>query len=143
MLYTTIREKLNALPSKLQYMKHLNLTSMYMGFRQFLKGEKVKLENKGKKNLLESLGYEFVEVPIKKNEDGTYDTPEEFSKFYDQFFEDLDKSLKPFMNGARRVREVRQEDNVILNQLQNHESNSKVQVNGKEIDLDIDVDDLF
>jgi len=140
MFYKTIKEILDNIPNKSNFLKDLNLPTSYLGVRYFLSGKQEKLGGRGLDALLEKLGYKMVLLPIKKDQE----LPEEIEKLQAAFFNDLEEYSKKFAGDTKRVKTVvSKEDNIITDKLMDLDTKSSITVDGVDIDLGIEADDLF
>jgi len=141
MFYTKLKEIISKIPNKTTFLKDLNLPGSYLGVRYFLAGKQDKMGEKGLNNLLDSMDHKMVLVPVKIGSQAEADA----LKLQDTFLTDLETHLKKYENDTGRVFASQIEDgaSAIEAKLSNLDTTAPINVDGVDIDLGIDVDDLF
>ena len=143
MFNSKLKEILNKIPNKTNFLRDLGLPGTYLGIRYFLTGKQEKIGDKGLNAILQKMDYELIMVPVKK------DSPDKeiLLQFQDKFFTDLEDYLTKFENDTRRERvKYSEENNVIEDKLKELDTSDlkPVSSDGVEIDLGItDANDLF
>ncbi len=68
--FERVKSLFEKIPSKPKFLKDLGFSNSYIGFRYFLQGHRSKPSSQFMEKLSSEIGYEYVQIPIKKNEDG-------------------------------------------------------------------------
>jgi hypothetical protein len=87
-----LKEIFKKIPKKPKFLQDLGFHSSYIGFRYFLQGHNDKPNSKFMIKLSDELGYEYIEIPIRKN--GSDDHLVE--SITDNFLEDLQNYLEKY-----------------------------------------------
>lgn len=94
-----LKEAFEAIPIKTKFLKDLGLNNSYSGFRYFMQDRKDAPSNKLMEKLCDEMDYDYVLVPVKRDED----IQKLKEKIEDQFFEDLDKYLDRYSGDTART----------------------------------------
>ncbi len=87
-----LKESFEKIPTKTRFLKDLGLGNCYTGFTYFVQGRKDKPSPKLMKLITEELGYDFIQVPIKR--EGEHQQLKE--KLENDFIDDLNEYLKKY-----------------------------------------------
>ncbi len=87
------------IPIKARFLKDLGFNISYSGFRYFMQGRRDTTSKKLLDNLSINMGYEYVTIPVKLNDE------QQALKhnLEDSFFTDLDIYLKKYENDPSRI----------------------------------------
>jgi len=166
MFYTRLKEILLALPNKTAFLKKINISSSYLGFRYFLSGKQEKMGEKSLNAILDKLGYDLVIVPVKKTETGELDPAnmEKIKDISEEFFTDLEKFIAeevPEEENGRRYERIKIDPNAgptaletalmdfdstkitKKSKMENTSTEDKENTESDDFDIDIDPEDLF
>ncbi len=80
------------IPTKTNFLKDLNFSNSYIGFRYFLQGHQDEPSPKFMKKMSDELGYDYVQIPIKRGEESQLI----LNKIETDFKEDLKLYLKKY-----------------------------------------------
>jgi len=140
MFYTKIKPILENIPNLANFLKDIHLSSSYLGVRYFLNGRQAKMGERGVENMLDATGHRMYLVPVIPGSE------EEVlaNQLQDKFMEDFKEYLKKFENDVQRTTITKDvEAPVIEKELAELDTAAPVVVDGVELDLGFDKDDLF
>jgi hypothetical protein len=97
--FTRLKIVFNKIPIKAKFLKDMNLNISYSGFRYFMQGRKPTPSKKLMSGMTANMGYEYVTIPIKLN-----DEQQAIKKVLeDKFFADLDVYLEKYSDDPSRT----------------------------------------
>lgn len=141
MLYTRLRNTLLKIPNVSRYLKDLGLPAHFVGLRYFLRGKFQKPSKTAMNAILDSVDYEIIEIPVKKDNE---ELKQELSKISEDFFEDLEKNIEKYKNDKKKYyMSSLNKTNSVEKNLKNLDTTKPVEVDGVPIDIGIEIDDLF
>jgi hypothetical protein len=94
-----LKEIFDKIPIKTKFLKDLGFNNSYSGFRYFMQDRKESPSKKLMDDLCQRMGYEYVMIPVKMNED----TIKKKEELENQFFTDLEEYLKQYEGDPTRV----------------------------------------
>jgi protein involved in sex pheromone biosynthesis len=140
MFYVKLKEILSKIPNKTTFLKDIGLPGSYLGVRYFLTGKQPKMGDKGLNKLLEAMNHKMVLVPVKIGSEEEAEALDLQKKFLDN----LEEYLKKYENDTGRVFGSQLEDaSVIEDKLTNLDTTAPVEIDGVQVDLGIDIEDMF
>lgn len=97
--FTKLKVIFDEIPIKARFLKDMGFNISYSGFRYFMQGRRDTTSKKLMDNLCDNMGYEYVMIPVKLN-----DEQQVFKhQLEDTFFNDLNGYLKKYENDPTRI----------------------------------------
>lgn len=97
--YARLKTIFEDIPNKTKFLKDLGLNSSYSGFRYFMHGRRSEPTANLLSTISNELGYEYVQIPIRRNDDGA----KLKEKLRDEFLTDLKSYSTKYEGDKARV----------------------------------------
>ena len=140
--FVYLRDILNSLPNKTNFMKDLGLTVGYQGVRQYLLGNFDEMKAKGLDRLNEKVNCRLIKIPIPTDlndeEMEEYMAPVQY--LFQDYYKKVDKYISKFENDDSRFRdkELTEKDRKPVNDLIKQEIDKEF-ISDLENKIDIDL----
>ena len=134
--FTRLKESINSIPIKSKFIKDMNLFNNHTGLRYFIQGKRKKPSETSINAICETLGYEYVVIPVKKDSD-------EYKIYIEKMQNDFFKSLNDFnkkyaKDKSRTYTKKYGEESTVANALDSFND-----IDELSEDFKIDIDDIF
>ncbi len=94
-----MKELFEDIPAKTKFLKDVGFNHSYIGFRYFLQGRNEAPSPRFMANLSEELDYDYITIPVKRDEDHRKIT----DTFYNEFTSDLEVYLERYEGDTVRT----------------------------------------
>lgn len=99
LFYDKLKDIFEEIPNKTRFLKDLGLNSSYSGFRYFMHGRRAEPTSNLLSTISNELGYEYVQVPIKRDTEGSK-LKEELQQ---NFLDDLSDYSQKYADDKARI----------------------------------------